>query len=148
MCVYTIYGSKFPRLVCTLATDLARCTRDFNTLQLAFPFSKAQTPPSMQISAMPFTEEVLRAQYTLDPICHTFAYKKVANRVKPVATTMPQHAHIIRCFPEDPLFTLPPLSSHPLNFTSGQRLTMDRITELGVLDNPFLWPEERKLAAH
>ena len=48
----------------------------------------------MQIAAMPFTEEVLRAKYTLDPIRHTFAYKKVANQVKPVATTMPQHAHI------------------------------------------------------
>ena len=46
----------------------------------------------MQIAATPFAEEALRAQYTLDPIRHTFAYKKVANRVKPVATTMPQHA--------------------------------------------------------
>ena len=116
-------------------------------LWLAFPFSKAQTTPSMQIAATPFTEEVLRAQYTLDPIHHTFAYKKVANRVKPVATTMPQHARIIRRFPEDPLLTLPPLSPHPPNFTSGQRLTMERIVELGVLDNSFLWPEERKLAA-
>ena len=50
-----------------------------HALRLAFPFSKAQTTPSMQIAATPFTEEVLRAQYTLDPIHHTFAYKKVIN---------------------------------------------------------------------
>ena len=31
ICVYTIYGSKFPRLVCTQVTDCARCTHDFNT---------------------------------------------------------------------------------------------------------------------
>ena len=74
----------------------------------------------MQIAATPFAEEALRAQYTLDPIRHTFAYKKVANRVKPVATTMPQHAHIIRQFPEDPLLTLPLLSPHPPEFISGK----------------------------
>ena len=57
-----------------------------------FSVSTAQATPRMQITATPFAEEALRAQYTLDPIRHTFAYKKVANRVKPVATTMPQHA--------------------------------------------------------
>ena len=40
----------------------------------------------MQIVATPFVEEVLHAKYTLDPIRHIFAYKKVANQVKPVAT--------------------------------------------------------------
>jgi hypothetical protein len=44
--------------------------------------------------------------------CRTFAYKKVANKVKPVATTMPLHAHIIHRFPEDPLISLPILSPH------------------------------------
>ena len=116
-------------------------------LQLAFPFSKAQATPSMQIAATPFTEEVLRAQYTLDPIRHTFAYKKVANRVKPVATTMPQDARIIRRFPEDPLLSLPSLSPHPPEFLPGRRLLLDRMLQLGILDNTFLWPEERKLAA-
>ena len=73
----------------------------------------------MQIATTLFTEEVLRAQYTLDPIHHTFAYKKVANRVKPVATTMPQHACIICRFPEDPLLSLPSLSPHPPEFSPG-----------------------------
>ena len=112
-----------------------------------FSASTAQAAPRMQIAAMPFTEEILRAQYTLDHIRHTFAYKKVANRVKPVATTMPQHARIIRRFPEDPLLTLPFLSPHPPEFTEGKRLTTERVTQLGILDNPFLWPEEQKLAA-
>ena len=90
-----------------------------HALRLAFPVSKAQTTPRMQIATTPFTEEVLRAQYTLDPIRHTFAYKKVANRVKPVATTMPQHARIICRFPEDPLLSLPSLSPHPPKFSPG-----------------------------
>ena len=31
--------------------------------------------PSMTITATAFTEEALHSQYTLDLICHTFAYK-------------------------------------------------------------------------
>ncbi|KAL4079736.1 hypothetical protein J3A83DRAFT_4185699 [Scleroderma citrinum] len=51
--------------------------------------------PSMKISPMAFMKEALCSQYTLNPIFHTFAYKKVADQVKPVATTMPQHTHIL-----------------------------------------------------
>ena len=89
-------------------------------LQRAFSFSTAQTTPRMQIAATPFVEEVLHAKYTLNPIHHTFAYKKVANQVKPVTTTMPQHARIIRRFPEDPLLTSPLLSPHPPEFIPGK----------------------------
>ena len=103
--------------------------------------------PSMTITATAFTEEALHSQYTLDPICHTFAYKKVTNRVKPVATTMPQHAHIVHCFPEDLLRTLPHLSTHPPEFTPGKHLTHECMTELGVLNNLSLWPKEQNLTA-
>ena len=103
--------------------------------------------PSMKITATAFTEEALRSQYTLNPIRHTFTYKKVVNRVKPVAMMMPQYARIIRHFPEDPLLTLIPLTFHPSEFSSGQCLTKDHMTDLGILNNTFLWPEERKLTA-
>ena len=103
--------------------------------------------PSMTITATAFTEEALHSQYTLDPICHTFAYKKVTNRVKPVATTMPQHAHIVHCFPEDLLRTLPHLSTHPPEFTPGKHLMHECMTELGVLNNLSLWPKEQNLTA-
>ncbi|KAG2335642.1 hypothetical protein BDR05DRAFT_846382, partial [Suillus weaverae] len=75
------------------------------------------------------------------------AYKKVANKVRPVPTTMPAHARIIRKFPEDPLLSIPTLSPIPPAFMPGKRLTQQRIDELGVFTNEFLWPEERKLTA-
>ena len=103
--------------------------------------------PSMMITATAFTEEALHSQYTLNPICHTFAYKKVANCGKPVATTMPQHACIVCRFPEDPLRTLPHLSTHPPEFGPGEHLTHECMTELGVLDNLSLWPKEQNLTA-
>jgi hypothetical protein len=77
-----------------------------------------------------------------------FAYKKVADRVKPVATTMPAHARIIRHFPEDPLLSLPTVSHTPSDFIPGTRLTSECMEELGISRNKFLWPEEQKLAAH
>ena len=80
-------GRSSRDFVCTLVTDLARCTRNFN------------------------------------------------------------NARIIRQFPKDPLLTLPLLSPHPPEFISGKRLTTERITQLGILENPFLWPEQWKLAA-
>ena len=87
----------------------------------------------------------LRQTFEFDPIRHVLAYKKVANRVKPVATTMPQHARIIRKIPEDPILTIPHLSHHPPTFVLGQRLSQERIDELGIFKNEFLWPEEQKL---
>jgi len=90
----------------------------------------------------------LRQTFDYDPIRHVFVYKKVANRIKPVATTMPAHARIVRQIPEDPLLTLPPVLPNPPAFTPGSRLTTERLEALGVLSNEFLWPEERKLAAH
>lgn len=78
---------------------------------------------------------------------HIFLYKKVANKVKPVATTMPAHARIIRCIPEDPLQSLPLLSQNPPAFHPGSRLSQNRMDDLGVFKNDFLWPEECKLAA-
>jgi hypothetical protein len=79
--------------------------------------------------------------------CRTFAYKKVANKVKPVATTMPSHARIIHRFPEDPLISLPILSPHPPAFTPGKHLTQEWMDQLSVFQNEFLLPEEWKLAA-
>ncbi|KAG2073224.1 hypothetical protein BDR04DRAFT_962801, partial [Suillus decipiens] len=75
-------------------------------------------------------------------------YKKVANRVKPVATTMPSQACIIRRFPEDPLLSLPTVSPNPPEFTPGTRLTAEQMKDLGIFQNSFLWPEEQKLVVH
>ncbi|KAG2067660.1 hypothetical protein BDR04DRAFT_946564, partial [Suillus decipiens] len=75
-------------------------------------------------------------------------YKKVANQVKPVATTMPSRACIVCRFPEDPLLSLPTVSPNPPEFTPGTRLTVERMKDLGVFQNLFLWPKEQKLVAH
>ncbi|KAG2051661.1 hypothetical protein BDR06DRAFT_1060486, partial [Suillus hirtellus] len=75
------------------------------------------------------------------------AYKKVANKVKPVTTTIPAHARIICHFPEDPLLSLPSLSPQPPEFQPGTCLTKECMQDLKIFENKFLWPEECKLAA-
>ncbi|KAJ8580939.1 hypothetical protein M405DRAFT_887581, partial [Rhizopogon salebrosus TDB-379] len=94
------------------------------------------------------SEHLLQDTFNYDPIQHVFAYKKVANRIKPVTTTMPAHACIIRCFPEDPLLSLPTVSPTPSDFVPGIHLTEERMNDLGIFKNTFLWPDEQKLAAH
>jgi hypothetical protein len=61
---------------------------------------------------------------------------------------MPAHAQIIRQIPEDLLLTLPTLLPNPPDFIPGNRLTQERMDNLGIFQNTFLWHEEQKLAAH
>ena len=76
------------------------------------------------------------------------AYKKVAKKVHPIATSLPEDFWIIWRHPEDPLLTLPPLPTHPPPFLPGTRLTQEHYDALDLNKFDFLWPEEVKLAAH
>jgi hypothetical protein len=75
----------------------------------------------------------------------TLAYKKVANRIKPVATTLPENFRIVRRIPCDPFESMPTLPIHPPKFIPGSRYTLERMKTMNVNPNGFLWPEEEKL---
>src|SRR5271154_2803594 len=75
-------------------------------------------------------------------------YKKVANRIKPVATTLPKEFRIERRIPSDPLATIPMLPIHPPEFEPGRRYTLERKEAMPVNKDGFLWPEEEQLAHH
>ena len=72
-------------------------------------------------------------------------YKKVANRIKPVATTLPEEFRIERRIPEDPLANMPKLPTHPPDFEPGKRYTLERKEAMPINKDGFLWPEEEKL---
>jgi hypothetical protein len=40
------------------------------------------------------------------------------------------------------------VSPSPPDFVSGTRLTAERVKELGIFENKFLWPNKQKLVAH
>src|SRR5712664_3587685 len=73
------------------------------------------------------------------------AYKKVANKIRPVATTLPDEFRIVRRIPSDPLVELPRLPTSPPEFIPGTRYTQERKDAMPVNLNKFLWPEEEKL---
>jgi hypothetical protein len=73
-------------------------------------------------------------------------YKPVANRVKPVKTTLPEEYRIIRIRHPDPLHNIPTLPIHLPDFVPGQRYTHDRYVQHQSSMKPFLWLEEEKLA--
>ncbi|KIM47246.1 hypothetical protein M413DRAFT_36065, partial [Hebeloma cylindrosporum] len=72
----------------------------------------------------------------------SLAYKKVANRTRPVATTLPEEFRIVRRIPSDPLADLPVLPTSPPEFEPGDRYTRERKEAMHVNKDGFLWPEE------
>lgn len=78
----------------------------------------------------------------------SFAYKKVANHIKPVATTLPEDFRIVRRIPCNPLESMPTLPTHPPEFTPGLRYTTERMKVMNINPDGFLWPEEVKLIHH
>jgi len=75
----------------------------------------------------------------------SLAYKKVANKTRPIATTLPEEFRIVRRIPSDPLVNLPILPTHPPEFEPGERYTREQIEAMPVNEDGFLWPEEVKL---
>ena len=75
-------------------------------------------------------------------------YKKVENRTKPVATTLPEEYRIVRHEPPDPLASLPELPIHPPDFTPSKRYTQERYEANDIDPGKFMWPEEKKLGHH
>jgi hypothetical protein len=82
------------------------------------------------------------------PLISSLAYKKVANKVRPVPASLPEDFRTIRRIPVDPLLSLPPLTPNPPAFTPGTRLTQERLDALNLNRYEFLWPEEIKLLQH
>ena len=124
--------------------------------QSSFPsqsWSQSQSPlvslssPSSDFPSLPPSKSHLRPHSPGDTIS-VHAYKKVANKVRPVPASLPEDFRVIRRIPSDPLLTLPPLPSHPPDFIPGTRLTQERLDALELNKEGFLLPEELKLLHH
>ena len=101
-------------------------------------------PPLEQVS----TPQALPPLPPIDPLMLVLKYKRVDKKVRPVPATLPEEYRTICCIPEDPLLSLPLLPTHPPDFSPGKHLTQERLDELNLNADNFLWPEELKLVQH
>ena len=126
----------------SLSGDSSRRTlySEFANLCNSLPSSPTNPYTPLQMAAVWLSE-----QYTQNPFVQAFVYKKVANKTRPVATTLPEDFRINRLDHPDPLAGLLPLPMHPPKFVPTGRITRDRREAMFVGDD-FLTPEEIKLA--
>jgi hypothetical protein len=86
-------------------------------------------------------------QFTQNPFVYLDAlvYKKVANKTRPVATTLPEDFRIVRHEHPDPLGGMLPLPVQPPEFVPTERFTAERRDKM-QLGKGLLLPEEVRLA--
>jgi len=72
-------------------------------------------------------------------------YKKAANHIHPVQTTLPKEYHILCHIPSNPLISLPPLPRHPPDFVPSEKFTEEWKEKMNINPLGFLWLEEHKL---
>lgn len=74
-----------------------------------------------------------------------YAYKKVANHIKPITTTLPENFQIVHWIPCDPLESIPVLSTHPPDLIPRVHYTLEWMKSMNINPDGFLWPKEDKL---
>jgi hypothetical protein len=68
-------------------------------------------------------------------------YRKVEDRIQPIATQLPEEFRIIRNIIGDPLENMPVLPMHPPDFVPGLQYTQEQYEKLQLNPDGFLWPE-------
>ena len=97
------------------------------------------------ILAQYIQESSKRTEANTEKYQEVFAYKKVANWVKPVAKTLPEEFRIVKKIPSNPPAELPKLPTAPPDFTPEEQYTEERKNLMPINPDGFLWPEEEKL---
>jgi hypothetical protein len=108
-----------------------------------FTYGPADNPNHYKNNTQPECD--LSSSHSADAATTALTYKKVAKKVRPVPTSLPEDFRCIRRIPVDPLSSLPPLPFHPPTFTPGARLTQERLDALDLNHHSFLWPRELDL---
>ena len=122
----------------------------FKNLRAALPPVPVPYTPT-QLAAL-WTSEQYAQNPLIEPLipgdpapASAFVYKKVANKTRPVATTLPENFRIIRKEHPNPLDGMLPMPVHPPEFTPVGRFTKERRDQM-TFGRDLLLPEEVRLA--
>jgi len=72
-------------------------------------------------------------------------YKKVANCVHPVWTTLPEEYQILCHILSNPLLSPPLIQKHPPDLVPSEKFTKEWMEKMNINPSGFLWLEEHKL---
>ena len=147
---HRVYIPARPRKGCVASVKVISVITDANSSVDSFSLSSIGSR-STNSTALHNTSSVPCPLPLLPPpntAALTLTYKKVANKVRPVATTLPEDFQNICWIPVDPLLSLTLLPDHPPDFTPGKHLTQECLDALALNANGFLQPEEQKLLLH
>jgi len=122
----------------TCLPDSTTCTSEISESNLVEIYLPSDAPTSD-------LQTPIKSPANLQEPIKTLAYKKVANRIKPVATTLPEQFRIVRRIPSNPLAELPVLPENPPEFEPGIPYTQERKEAMPANQDGFLLPEEEKL---
>ena len=143
MLLHSQEDETLTQVIPTRAHAPPTCTAQVHTLQDRVAFEHVGPIISGSAAALSRWVQSFYGQVTG---ANVLPYKKVDQKIRPVPTTMPAHAHVHRSFPVDPLASLIPLSPTPLCIGEyGVHLMKERWEELRVKMDKSLWEEEVKL---
>ena len=131
----------------SLASSMDRCLLSTGLRKLHDSMSIS---PSVPCLVLQMASLWLSQCYTKSPIVDTspsqsaFIYKKVANKTRPVATTLPEDFHIIHQDHPNPLANMSPLPTRPPDFYPTGRITQQCCDQMAI-GKDFLFPKEIKL---
>ncbi|KAF9780984.1 hypothetical protein BJ322DRAFT_1112375 [Thelephora terrestris] len=138
----TSFFTSFPSM------DRRNVFLSFAALRNAIPPSPTNPYTPLQLASVWLPEHFTQSPLLdlgSDGDFESLLYKKVANKTRPVATTLPENFRIVRHEHPDLLMNLLPLPSHPPDFIPTGRFTRERCDRMDI-GKDLLWPEEIKLA--
>lgn len=112
---------------------------------------REEAPNLFPEGAIPDEEEVWISEgrsASVPDVVGAMVYKKVALRVKPLLTDLPEEFRIVRRSHPDPLGGMPELPEKAPEFREGKRFTRERYEKMKeeIEEERFLWDEEIALA--
>ena len=136
-----VFFSTFQTSSTRRATNTA-----FLELRDSLPPSPTNPYTPLQLASIWLTEQFTQSPFVTNvPLESSNLYKRVANKTRPVATTLPEDFRVVRHDHPDPLAGMVPLPTQPPDFVPRGRFTQERRDRM-ALGKDFLLPEEVKLA--
>jgi hypothetical protein len=144
----SIYSSLTSLLTSFPTMGRRTASSAFATLRDSIPPSPTNPYTPLQLASVWLTEQFTQSPFLelgTDGDFAALLYKKVANKTRPVATTLPENFRIIRREHPDPISNLLPLPIRPPSFVPIGRFTQERRDKMEI-GKDLLLPEEIQLA--